>query len=107
MFDTAIAFLETHTPKWIKIIIALAIVGWMTPIETRDWFYNKIDTRALAVMAPFKRDVQEDISDINTRIDVLNDKADETNSFVKAMALEQLGAKRYQEVELTSVDKKK
>jgi len=107
MFATAIAYLESKTPTWVKVIIALVIVGWMAPIETRDWFYGKIDTRALAVMAPFKRDVKEEMSDINQRIDTLNDKADETNSFVKAMALEQLGAKRYQQVELTTVDKTK
>jgi hypothetical protein len=107
MFATAIAYLESKTPTWLKIIIAIAVIGWMAPIETRDWFYTKIDTRAIAVMAPFKRDVKEEIDDINTRIDVLNDKADETNSFVKAMALEQLGAKRYQQIELTAVDKTK
>jgi hypothetical protein len=68
MFATAIAYLESKTPTWMKVIIALAIAGWMAPIEFRDWFYGKIDTRALAVMAPFKRDMQEDISDINKLI---------------------------------------
>ena len=106
MFASAFAYLESKTPTWIKIIIALIVVGWMAPLEVRDWFSRTVRQEVHAVIGPMETARDNQIGDINTRIDTLNDKADETNSFVKAMALEQLGAKRYQQIKLTTVDKK-
>ena len=80
----------------------LVVLAWMAPLEIRDWFHNQIDTRAFAVMMPVKIARDNDIKLINMRIDSLDDKATETNSFVKAMALEQLGAKRFEQVKLTT-----
>lgn len=107
MFATAIAYLESKTPTWIKVCIALLIVGWMAPIEIRDWFYGKIDTRVHAVISPIENERDHEMSKLSTRIDTLSDKAKSTDAFVRAMALEQLGSKRYQQVELTSIDKTK
>lgn len=101
MFTTAVVYLESKTPTWLKVIIALVVVGWMTPLKVREWTLNLIDTRVHAVIAPFKVSQGYEIKAINDRIDTLNDKANETNAFVRAIALEQLGPKRYQEVELT------
>lgn len=103
----AIAFIESKTPNWLKVVIALFIIGWMTPLEVRDWFYDKIDTRVHAVITPMKVARDYEIKDMNQRIDRLTEKTNETNAFVRAMALEQLGAKRYQEIDLTTVDKTK
>ena len=101
MFTAAFAYLESKTPTWLKIIIALIVVGWMAPLEFRDWFYDKIDTRVHAVIRPLKVERDHEVKTIHDRINNLNDKANETNAFVRAIALEQLGPKRYQEVELT------
>jgi hypothetical protein len=106
MFAAAIAYLESKTPTWIKVCVALVVVGWMAPIEMRDWFYEKIDTRVHAVIAPMKIKRDTELRELSTRIDVLKEKSDETNAFVRAMALEQLGAKRFQEVQLTSAPTK-
>lgn len=100
MFAAAIAYLESKTPVWMKVCVALVVVGWMTPLKVRDWWYDSIDTRAHAVVAP-------QVKDLNNRIDGLEEKTHETNAFVKAMALQALGSKRYEEISLTSVEKSK
>ena len=106
MFKIAISYLESKTPTWLKVSIALVVVGWMTPLKVREWTYELIDTRVHAVISPMNMDRDNEIKAIHTRMDTLNEKANETNAFVRAMALEQLGPKRYQEVNLTTVDKK-
>ena len=107
MFTAAITYLESKTPTWIKVIIALVIVGWMTPLKTREWFYDIFDTRFYALAAPLKAERDSQIKDIYTRLDHLQTSTNETNAFVKAMALKQLGATHYKEVELTRVEKTK
>lgn len=102
MFKIAIAYLESKTPTWVKIIVALVVVGWMAPLKTRDWFYESIDTRVYAVLLPIRLARDYEIRSINDKITTLNTKADETNSFVKAIALEQLGAKRFEQISLTA-----
>lgn len=107
MFTGAIAYLEKYTPKWLKITIALVVFMWMAPIETRDWFYRTIDSRVHAYYLPIKVSRDFEIKELHNKIVTLNTKADETNAFVKAIALEQLGAKRYQQIDLTAVPKDK
>jgi hypothetical protein len=107
MFASAVAYLESKTPTWVKILVALVVVGWMTPLKVREWTYDLIDTRVHAVILPLKVQRDNEILNLHTKIETLNEKADETNAFVKAMALEQLGAKRYQQVNLTNVDSTK
>lgn len=102
MFKIAFAYIESKTPTWVKVIVALIVLGWMAPLETRDWFYRTIDTRVYAVLLPIRIARDYEIKSINDQITTLNNKADETNSFVKAMALEQLGAKRYEQISLTA-----
>lgn len=111
VLDKSISFIETVTPKWLKVSVALFIIAWNTPIKVRDWFYDSVDTRAYAVVHtvidPMKIQRDSQISDIHTRLNALDVTSKETNAFVRALALEELGAKRYQQVELTSVDKGK
>lgn len=107
MFATAIAYLESKTPTWIKICVALVIIGWMTPLKVREWSKDFVQAEVHATIMPMKKDRDVEIAALNTRIDVLTDKTNETSAFVKAIALEQLGAKRYQQVELTAVDNTK
>lgn len=105
MFDTAIAYLESKTPTWIKVIIALAILGWMTPLKVREWAFELIDTRVHAVVTPMKVARDGEIKDLYTRLNFLQNTTNETNAFVKAIAVKQLGTAHYKEVELTRVEK--
>lgn len=107
MFATAVAYLESKTPTWIKICVALVVIGWMTPLKVREWTYDLIDTRVHAVITPMKLARDNELTAINTRMDNLDEKANETNAFVRAMALEQLGAKRYEQINLTAISKSK
>lgn len=107
MFAAAIAYVESKTPTWIKVSIALVIIMWMAPLELRDWAKGFVQAEVHATIMPMKKDRDNEIKDLNKRIDVLDEKASETSAFVKAIALEQLGAKRYQQVELTTVDNTK
>lgn len=104
--DKAIAYLETNTPKWLKVCIAIFILAWMTPLEVRDWFYDKIDTRVHAVITPMKKERDAEITAIKVSIDNLEEKTTETNVFVRELALKGLGAKRFEEVTLTMDTKK-
>lgn len=104
---TAIAYLESKTPTWVKVSVALLIVVWALPLKTQQWFHNSIDTRVHAVITPMRRDRDSEIKAINIELGHLHRRANETNQFVRAMALEQLGAKRYQEINLTAIEQGK
>lgn len=102
MLKAAIAYLESKTPTWVKVIVALFVVGWNIPLAVRDWFDQKIDTRVHAVITPINKDQDNRITNLNERMQDLSQKTNETNAFVRAMALHSLGAKKYEEVSLTA-----
>lgn len=106
MFKFAISYLESVTPTWVKVSIAVVVVGWMAPLEFTKFCKNFIQGEVHAVIAPMRMARDSEIKAINNELQDLNEKSNETNSFVKAIALEQLGAKRYQQVEILSADKK-
>jgi hypothetical protein len=107
MFAAAIAYLESKIPTWMKVIIALVIVGWMAPLKVREWSYDLVDTRVHAVIGPMKIQRDFEIKELHTKITDLTEKSNETNAFVRAMAIEQLGPRRYEQVSLTAVNKDK
>lgn len=107
MFASAIAYLESKIPTWVKVIVAVVVVGWMTPLKVREWSYDLIDTRVHAVISPLKVQRDYEIKELHTRIESLTEKTNETNAFVRAMAIEQLGPRRFEQVSLTTVDKGK
>lgn len=107
MWAAAIAYLESKTPTWIKVCVALLVIGWMTPLKVREWSFDLIDTRVHAVLAPIQVARDNEIKELNLKIVNLNEKTNETNTFVKEIAIHQLGVKRFEEVKSLAMDNNK
>jgi hypothetical protein len=73
----------------------------------REWTFELIDTRVHAVILPMKIARDNEIKEIHTALTTLKEKSDDTNVFVREMAIQQLGPKRFEEVRALTVDSSK